>query len=49
MTPVNPLRGGGWNSPVPTGVRAKVRSPVTLAIREHDLGFRTTLAGRQPR
>ena len=43
------IRGGGWDSYVPSWVRAASRGSDGPATRDDNLGFRTTLTVRQPR
>ena len=42
-------RGGCWFYNVPWWVRAAARNTIDPATRFNDIGFRTALAGRQPR
>ena len=43
------LRGGSWNSDVPSWVRAASRDSDEPAYRVNFIGFRCALRGREPR
>ncbi len=43
------IRGSGWGTSIPSGMRAAFHPKLVPSHRGYDLGFRCALAGRAPR